>query len=166
MFDITVTFLFPGIFLVPSKVHIPVFLFASFYFSLLSAGIAKSTIRQVLVFFSTYRSGRLVEIRESVSISKSQRSLCISFSWTDSGVYIYHLFVWSNCNLLHNSHWIIFATQTSLVLYSFYANLLRSLMIWLIRLYLHITFICYFVASYLFLLWYNWSLWPCFVLLF
>ena len=32
-------------------------------------------------------------------------------------------------------------------------------------LYHHIIYICWFVASYLFLLWYDWSLWHCFVLL-
>ena len=36
---------------------------------------------------------------------------------------------------------------------------------WLFRLYNHITYICYLVAHYLFLQWYNWSLWRCFVLL-
>ena len=36
---------------------------------------------------------------------------------------------------------------------------------WWYRLYHPMTYICYFVASYLFLLWYNWSLWCCFVLL-
>ena len=41
------------------------------------------------------RSGRLVEIRWSVFISKSQRSLCVSFSRTDSGLGIYHLLIWS-----------------------------------------------------------------------
>ena len=33
------------------------------------------------------------------------------------------------------------------------------------RLYPYITYIWYFVESYLFLLWYSWSLWRCFVLL-
>ena len=39
------------------------------------------------------RSGRLAEIRWSVSISKSQRSLCVSFSWIDSGLCIHNLFI-------------------------------------------------------------------------
>ena len=45
-------------------------------------------------------------------VSKSQRILCISFSSMDSEVCIYHLFVWSNFNLLHNSLWITFSTQS------------------------------------------------------
>ena len=37
----------------------------------------------------------LAEIRWSVCVSKSQRSLCISFSGMDSELCVYHLFVWS-----------------------------------------------------------------------
>ena len=49
------------------------------------------------------RSGRLVEIRWSDYISKSQKTLCVSFSRTDFGLCIYHLLVWSNLNFFHNS---------------------------------------------------------------
>ena len=42
------------------------------------------------------RSGHLAEIRRSVCFSKIQRSLCVSFSRTDSGLCIYRLFIWSN----------------------------------------------------------------------
>ena len=48
------------------------------------------------------RSGRLAEVRGSVSISKFQRILCVSFSRVDSELCTYHLFVWSNSNFLHN----------------------------------------------------------------
>ena len=51
---------------------------------------------------SITRSGCLAEIRWSVCVSKSQRILYISFSRMDSGLCIYHLFVWSNLNFLHN----------------------------------------------------------------
>ena len=64
-------------------------------------------------------------------MSKSHRSLCVSFSRTDSGLCIYHLFVWLNLNLLNNSLWITWPTQSCLVLFSFRSNLLHSLM-WLI----------------------------------
>ena len=74
------------------------------------------------------RSGRLVEIRRSVCISNSQRSLCVLFSLMDSGLCVCHLFEWSNLNFLHNSQWITMPTQSCLVLYSFCANLLHSLM--------------------------------------
>ena len=42
---------------------------------------------------------------------------------------------------------------------------IRLLCDWWFRLYHHITYICCFVASYLFLLWYDWFLWCYFCLL-
>ena len=71
------------------------------------------------------RSGRLAEIRWSVCMSKSQRRLCVSFSWTDSGLCRNHLLGWSNLIFLHSSQWITFPTQSCLVLLSFYANLMH-----------------------------------------
>ena len=47
------------------------------------------------------------------------------FSQRDAGLCIYHLFVWSNLNFLLISQWITLPTHSSLVLYSFYANLLH-----------------------------------------
>ena len=38
-----------------------------------------------------------------VSVLKSQKCLCISFSRTDAWLCIYHLFAWSNFNFLRNS---------------------------------------------------------------
>ena len=81
----------------------------SFNYTLWSDGTAKSTIRHYLL--TVMRSGPLVEFRWHVYISKSQKSLCILFSKTDSGLCIYHLFVRSNFNFLHNSLWITFPTQ-------------------------------------------------------
>ena len=77
--------------------------------------------------------GHLAEIRWSVCISKSLRSLCVSFARTDSGLCIYHLFVWSNLNFLDSSQWITLPTQRCLVLYSFCVNFLYSnlLLSWL-----------------------------------
>ena len=43
-----------------------------------------------------------------------QRILRVSFSRTDSGLCIYHLFVWYNLNL-HNSQWIALPIQSCLV---------------------------------------------------
>ena len=83
--------------------------------------------------------GRLAEIWWSVCKSKSQRCLCVSFPWIDARLCIYRLFVWSNLNFLQYSKWITKPTQSCLVLYSFSANLLYSLII------------CDFVAYYLFL---------------
>ena len=45
-------------------------------------------------------------------MSKSHRSFCVSFSWTDAGLCIYHMLVWSDFNFLHSSQWISFPTQS------------------------------------------------------
>ena len=55
-------------------------------------------------------SDRLVDIKWFVCISKSQRYLCVSFSWMDFELILYPLFEWLNQNLLHNSLWIAFTT--------------------------------------------------------
>ena len=62
-------------------------------------------------------------------MSKSHRSLCVSFSGIGAGLCIYHLLAWSNLNFLHISLWITLTTQPCLDLYSFCANLLHSLII-------------------------------------
>ena len=72
-------------------------------------------------------SGRLDEIRWSVCVSKSLRSLCVSFSWRNGGLCIYYLFVWSNLNFLINSPLITLPNQSCLVFYSFSVHLLHSL---------------------------------------
>ena len=82
------------------------------------------------------KSGRLGEIRWSVCILKFPRILYVSFCRTHSELYIYHLFVWSNFDFLHNSQWITFPTQSCLALYSFSANLLHLFIIWLAVLFL------------------------------
>ena len=78
------------------------------------------------------RSGLLAGIKWSVCISKFQRTLCVSFSRTDSGLCIYHLVLWWNFNFLHNSQWTTFPTQSCLFLYSFCVKLLHSIFMWLI----------------------------------
>ena len=112
------------------------FFLLSYNFIQWSAGTAKSTIWPVLCLFFflviIFSSGRLVENKWFVRISNSQRSLCVLFSWTDSGLSLYHLFVWSNFNFLHSFQWMTLPTQSYLVLYSFYAYLLHSLIMWLI----------------------------------
>ena len=102
---INVTFMFYRFFQFPSKVVVGIYpSFHSLSILLWSAGTAKSTILKVLFFLLIIiRSGRLDEIKWSVWMSKSQRSLCESFSRTVVKLCIYHLFIWSNWNLLHNS---------------------------------------------------------------
>ena len=120
----------------------------SFSFTLWSAGTSKSTIRLVLFFLlSISWSGRLVEIGWTVYISKSRRTLCVSFSRTDSGLCTYHLFVGSNLNFLLNFYWITFPIQSCLVLYILFTLTccIRLLCNWSIRLCHHRINICYFI---------------------
>ena len=78
---------------------------------------------------TSMRFGLLTRNGWSVCISKSKRSLCNSFSKTNSGSCKYHLSVCPNCNLLHNSQWITFPIQLSLVLYSLCVSLQYLLII-------------------------------------
>ena len=131
----------------------------SFCFILWSAGTAKSTILQVLFFLLLIiiKSGLLAGIRWSVCILKSHRSLCESFSRIGAGLCIYHLLVWSNLNFLHISQWITLLTQSCLVLYSRSANLLHSLIIWLMVSSLsphnlHLLFCLFFLFSFIYII--------------
>ena len=66
---------------------------------------------------------------------KFHRSLCREthkLLWILRYMCMYHLFVWSNLDFLHNSQWITLPTQSCLVLYSFWVNMLHSLIMWLI----------------------------------
>ena len=140
-----VTFMFHSFFISLARSRYLSFFSLSFRFILWSAGIAKSTILQILVFLLIImRSGLLAGIKWSVCMLKSHRSLCMSFSRTDPGLCIYHLFVWLNLNSLHISQWITLRTQSCLVLYSFCVNLLHSLIMQLIVYAIdhHITYIC------------------------
>ena len=57
--------------------------------------------------------------------------LYVSFSRTKVGLCMYKLFVWSNLNLGHNFQWTTLSIQPCQVLYFFCANLLHSLITWL-----------------------------------
>ena len=104
----------------------------SFSCILWSSWTATSTILQVLFFLINIMYDLLVEIRWSVCMAKFYGNLCVSFSRTAAGLCIHHLFVWSNLNFLHISQWITLPTQSCLILYSFSANLLHSIIMWLI----------------------------------
>ena len=106
----------------------------SFSFILWLERTAKLTIFQILFFFLLIiiRSVLVAEIRWSVCMSKSHRSLCVFFSWTGAGLCIYHLLVGSNFNFLHISQEITLLIQSYLALYSLCSNLLHSLIMWLI----------------------------------
>ena len=94
----------------------------------------------------------MAEVRWSVCIWKSTRFLSVSFLGMDSGMSTYHLFVCSNSDFLHNSQGITLPTQSCLVLNSYMLICCIHLLCdWSFRLYRHIVYIGYFVASCLFL---------------
>ena len=134
-----VTFMFDRFFHSLARSRYFSFFSFSFRFILWFAGTAKSTILQIL-FFSLFimRSGLLAGISWSVCMSKSHWSLCVSFSRTSAGLCTYHLFAWTTL-----------PTQSCLALYSLCANLLHSLIMWLIvsslsSHSLHLLFCCVF----------------------
>ena len=129
-----VTFMFHSFFNSLARSRYLSFFSHSFRFILKCAGTAKSTILQILFFFLLIiiRSGLLAGIRWSVRMLKSHRSLCVSFSRPGAELCIYHLLVWSNLNFLHISQWINLPTQSCLALNPFCANLLCSLIMWLV----------------------------------
>ena len=108
---IIVTFMFHSFFVqFPSKVEVLIILFPFFqFYSVVSRDSKVDNFVSSLFFFFFFlliiiRSGLLAEIRWTVSMLKSHRSLCVSFSWTDAGSCIYYLFVWSNLNFCRPSH--------------------------------------------------------------
>ena len=138
---------------------ISLFTFFQFY-SVVSRDSKVHNFADFLFFFFLLliiiRSGLLAEIKWSVCISKSHRSLRVSFSRTGVELCIYHLLAWSNLSFLHISQWITLPTQSCLALYSFCANFLHSLTMWLMVSSLsphslHLLFCC--VLSILALIW-------------
>ena len=121
---ITVTLMFHNFFSFLARTkYLSIFSFP-FIFTLWSAGMAKFLRWQVLfcigqIFWPVFG--------DRFYISKSRRILCVLFSWTDSGLCINHLFILFNLNLLYNSQWITFPTQSWRVLYSFCASLVDLL---------------------------------------
>ena len=110
---ITVNFMFHSFF--NSLAMSTSFFSLSFNFTLWSA---KFTIQQVLppFFFCWLSLGLVIWLRlGNMIVSQNSTSLCVSFSGTDFGLCIYHLFVWSNLNFLPSSRWITFPTQSCLI---------------------------------------------------
>ena len=144
----------PELFQYSSKVEV-LFTFLHIY-SVVGRDSKVDNYASSLFLLIIIRSGLLAGIRWSVCTLKFHRSLCVSFSRTGAGLWIYHLLVCSNINFLHISLWITLPTQSCLVLYSFCTNLLHSLIMWLIVLSLsphslHLLFSC--VLSILALIW-------------
>ena len=123
----------PQLFQFSSKVYVLMFFFTFFQFhSVVSWDSKVDNFANSLFLLINKRFGLLAEIRWSVCMSKSHRSLGVSFSRTGAALCIYHVLAWSYLNFLYISQWITLPSQSCLVLYSFCANLLHSLSMWLI----------------------------------
>ena len=153
-----VTFMFPSFFFNSlARSRYLSFFSHSFSFILRSVGTAKSTILQNLFFLLIItRSGFLAVIRWALCVLTSHKCLCVLFSRTGAGLYIHHLFVWSNFSFMHISQRTTLPTQSCLVLHCFSTNLQHSLIMWLIvsslsPQSLHLLFCC--VLSILALIW-------------
>ena len=85
---ITVTFMFHLFFNSLARSRYLSFFSFSFNFSLCFARTVYNFASCLFFLFSIIRSGHLAKIRWSVCMSKSQRSLCVSFSRTDVGLCI------------------------------------------------------------------------------
>ena len=90
-FGIIVTFMFHNLFNSQAR---------SRYLSLLPGQQSPQFCKFSFFLLIMIRSGRLAKIWWSVRISKSQRSLCVSFFRIHSGLCISHLLVWSNIKFL------------------------------------------------------------------
>ena len=146
---------FPVDHLFPSIMSILVFLLWLF-----DAFTSSSSSSSLWVFHSGvswwFSTGGWVTASLLKSPGLSLKSFCVSFSRTYFRFYIYYLFAWSKVIFLHNFQWITLPTQSRLVLYCFWANLLHSFFMWLIvsslsSHNLHLLFCC--VWSILALIW-------------
>ena len=97
-----VTFMFHSFFNSLARSRYLSFFSHSFSFILWSAGIAKSTILQILFLFFCRLQWGLVFLTRlgDLWMSKSHRILCVSFSRIGAGLCICHMFVWSNLKFL------------------------------------------------------------------
>ena len=111
-----VIFMFHSFFQFPSKVQVLILISTFFQFSSV-VNFASS----LFLLFIIISCALLAVIRLFVRMSKSHRSLCVSFSWTNPWLCIYHLFEWSHLNFLCISQWITLPTLSFLVLFSFCA---------------------------------------------
>ena len=111
--------------------YYPFFTLFQFY-SVISRHTKVQNLASSLILLTITRPCRLAEIKWSICISKSQRSMFVSFPATDSGLCIYHLLLSSNLIFSLNSQRITLQIYLCLVSYSFCASLLHSLIMWMI----------------------------------
>ena len=158
---ITVTFMFSSFFGSLAKSEYLSLALLSFSFTLWSAIMVKSTFWEGF-FLTITRSGHLVKIRWSVCILTSQRR----FSHSPGQILGCAYTIYSYGQILISCI-IPSGSPSHISSYTLFVLICCIHLLWdrLFCIYHHITYICYFVASYLIWLLYNWSLWRCFVLL-
>ena len=149
--------MFHSFFQLLCKVKVFFFLFTIFSIILYGQPSQQSPLFSKFSFFLWLLSGLVVWLRlGDLFICQNPRELCECHSPGQMLGCIYHFFGRSNLNFLLNSQWITFPTHSYLVLYSFNANLLHSLIMWLMVSSLsphnlHLLFCC--VLSILALIW-------------
>ena len=132
---ITVIFMF-HIFLVLTQSP-DVYVFLYFYslssnFYLWSSGTGHYLAGILFTFFKNISWSVIRQRLGDPFVAQNPRKFCTSFFLTDSGLCRYNVFVWSDFVFFCNSQGITFISQSCLVLHSFCANLLHSLIMWLI----------------------------------
>ena len=131
--SIIVTIMFHN-FQISSEVQALIFHFVFFqFFSVVDPVCKVHNSASSLFLLRITRSYRLAEIRWSAGISKSQRSCCVSFSRTDSGLSIYY-FSYGQISIS-----CTIPAQSRLVLYSICAWLMYSLLMPLVVLSLYLS---------------------------
>ena len=130
---IIVTCMFHSFFQFSSKVEVLIFLFTFFQFYFVLSRDSKVDNFVSSLFFCWLTVSLVFGPRlGDPSVCQSPIGVYVSFSRTGAELCINHLLV---ClNFLHISQWITLPTQSCLVLYSFCANLLHSLIMWLLLL--------------------------------
>ena len=112
-----------------------------------------SRTRSLYVYLFSLSFSFTLWLAGSVCISKYQRILCVSIFGKDSGLGIYHLFygqisISSSICIDH----LYYCVESSLLIYLPSSTVFAYYMTD-IYLYHHIIYICYFIASCLFMLW-------------
>ena len=103
----TVTFIFHSSFQFPSNVQILIRLFTFFHFYSVASrdSKVKSSKDSVCFIFCWILQGLIIwPTFGDPFVSLTPLDLYVSFYRTDSVLYIYHLFVWSNFIFLHHYH--------------------------------------------------------------
>ena len=85
------------------KVKVFVYLFVFNYFHSLVHRNSNIVWTRTFFLIINTRPGLPTWIMSSLFISNYQRNVCVSFSWTDSGLWKYHLVVQSNFSILYKS---------------------------------------------------------------